>query len=292
MASIVKNSDLRIGLFDSGVGGLTVLRQIYRQMPSESVLYFGDTLRLPYGTKSPEEILQYVREIIDWMLTQGVKMVIMACNTSSALALETVQDEYDIPILGLILPGARAAVKKGKKIGVIATPATAASDAYGQAIREIDSKIQVWQVGCPEFVPLIEQNQLNSPHTVEVAHKYLQILIDQRIDTLIYGCTHYPHLEKIFQLILPQSVNIIDPAKYIVAAAQKELELMGLKNSKGASSEINSEAYVARQAHPSTRFCVSGSASKFASLAQQWLDYFPQVEQVTLNEQLTIGKEQ
>jgi glutamate racemase len=274
---LVKNSSLSIGLFDSGVGGLTVLKQIYRQMPDESILYFGDTARLPYGTKSPEAILQYVREIIDWMLTQGVKMVIMACNTSSALALEMVQDEYDIPILGLILPGARAAVQNGQTIGVIATPATAASNAYQIAIKEINPTIQVWQIGCPEFVPLIEQNQIDSVYTIEVARQYLQPLIKQNIDTLIYGCTHYRHLEKVFYSILPLSVRIIDPAEHIVVAAEKELELMGLKN---------------KQTSPSTRFCVSGSPQKFAVLSQQWLGYLPQVEQVQLSEQLTILNEQ
>ncbi|WP_144865288.1 glutamate racemase [Hyella patelloides] len=268
---MTKNSNLRIGLFDSGVGGLTVLRQIYRQMPQESILYFGDTARLPYGTKSPEEILQYVREIIDWMIAQGVKMVIMACNTSSALALETVQDEYDIPILGLILPGARAAVQQGKRIGVIATPATASSNAYGRAIEEVNPTVKVWQVGCPEFVMLIEQNQIDSASTKEVADKYLQPLIEQKIDTLIYGCTHYRHLEKVFQSILPPSISIIDPAEYIVVAAEKELELMGLKSN---------------QAPAPTRFCVSGLTQQFAFLSEQWLGFLPSVEQVQIDEQL------
>ena len=218
-------------------------------------------------------------------------MVIMACNTSSALALETVQDEYEIPILGLIFPGARAAVHQGQRIGVVATPATAASNAYASAIKEINPQAKVWEVGCPEFVPLIEHNQLHTPHTKEVARKYLQLLIDQRIDTLIYGCTHYPHLESIFRLILPSSISIVDPAEHIVIAANQELELMGLKNNESASSKFSSEACVPRQAHASTRFCVSGSPQKFASLAQQWLGYFPEVEQVKVNEQLTISNE-
>ena len=264
---MVENSNLRIGLFDSGVGGITVLRQIRAQMPQESVLYFGDTARLPYGTKTPEEILQYVREIIDWMLLQGVKMVIMACNTSSALALETVRDEYDIPILGLILPGARAAVRQGKRIGVIATPATVASNAYGRAIKEIDPTVSVWQVGCPEFVMLIEQNQIYSPQTTKVARKYLQPLIDRNIDTIVYGCTHYRHLEKIFFSILPASVRAIDPARHIIAAANKELKLMGLKSDLSPAP---------------TRFCVSGSAQQFAYLAQKWLGYLPLVERVEI----------
>ena len=150
-----------IGVFDSGVGGLTVLTQLYRQLPNESILYFGDTARLPYGTRSPAEIVQFTREILCWMQQQQVKMVVMACHTGSALALETVRWEFPFPILGVILPGAKAAVKQGKRIGVIATPATAASNAFPQAIQEIDSTAKVWQVGCPEFVPLIEDNRIN-----------------------------------------------------------------------------------------------------------------------------------
>lgn len=143
----------RIGVFDSGVGGLTVLRELYRQLPKESILYFGDTARLPYGKRSPQVILQYVREILTWMAAEEVKMVIMACNTSSALALETVQQEFNMPILGVILPGARAAVRQGRRIGVISTPATAASNAYRHAIHEITPDALVWQMACPELCP-------------------------------------------------------------------------------------------------------------------------------------------
>lgn len=256
-----------IGLFDSGLGGLTVLRELYRQAPQESVIYFGDTARLPYGTKSPAEILQYVREILTWMTQQQVKMVIMACNTSSALALETVRSEFNLPILGLILPGARAAVQQGQRIGVIATPATVKSNAYHQAIHEVDPTADTWQVGCPEFVPLIEDNRIEDPYTSAVAQSYLQPLIDQNIDTLIYGCTHYPHLAPVLRRILPPAVKLIDPAMHVVAAAVQELDLLGLSN--------------ARSPHP-TRFCVSGCPQTFNRLATQWLGYTPIAEQIEL----------
>lgn len=257
----------QIGIFDSGVGGLTVLKELYQQLPNESILYFADTARLPYGNRSPEEITQFVREILTWMADRGVKMVIMACNTSSALALETVQSEFHLPILGLILPGARAAVQKGRRIGVISTPATAASNAYLNAVKEIDPTAEVWQVGCPEFVPLIEQNRIRDPHTKKVATKYLEPLLARQIDTLIYGCTHYPHLEPLLQEILPSRVRLIDPAKYVVTAAEQELEILGLKSS--------------RLPLP-TRFCVSGSPEKFAQASRPWLGYVPVVEQVSL----------
>jgi glutamate racemase len=256
-----------IGIFDSGVGGLTVLRELYRQLPNESILYFADTARLPYGTRTPAEIRQFCFEILSWMMQQDVKMVIMACNTSSALALEAVQSEFDVPILGLILPGARAAVKQGKRIGVIATPATAASHAYRRAITEIDATAQVWQVGCPEFVPLVEQNRLHDPYTIEVARQYLAPLLEQQIDTLVYGCTHYPHLAPIVRRILPPLVKTVNPAEYVVTAAVQELDLTGLRNT---------------WAPMPTRFCVSGSPEQFAQLSVQWLGCTPKVEKVSL----------
>ena len=265
----MKNLHQRIGLFDSGVGGLTVLREMYRQMPTESLLYFADSARLPYGTRSPEEILRFVREILDWLCTQDVKMVIMACNTSSALALEAVRKEYDIPILGVILAGARAAVKQGQRIGVIATEATTKSHAYRQAIQEINPQTQVWEIPCPEFVRLIEQNQLHTEATKQVAQQYLAPLLKAQIDTLIYGCTHYRHLDQTIRHLLPNSVQIIDPAEHIVVAAETELSLLGLRNNQFSLP---------------TNYYVSGAPQKFASLSQQWLGYSPHVTQVPLKE--------
>jgi len=255
-----------IGIFDSGVGGLTVLRQLYQQLPHESIIYFGDTARLPYGIRSQAEILQFVREILEWMQKQGVKMVIMACNTSSALALETVRTEYNIPILGLILPGAKAAIQVGKRVGVIATPATAKSNAYKQAIREIAADVEVWQVGCPEFVPLIEQNRIHDPYTTQVARSYLEPLLKKEIDTLIYGCTHYPHLAPVLRSLLPDHVQLIDPAVHVVAACTQELDLLGLRNLRSPLP---------------TRFAVSGCSQQFAQSSMQWLGCTPMVENVS-----------
>lgn len=258
-----------IGVFDSGVGGLTVLREMYRQLPNESIIYFGDTAHLPYGIRSQAEILQYVREILKWMQRQSVKMVIMACNTSSALALEDVRKEFDFPILGVILPGAKAAVKQGKRIGVIATPATAKSNAYRQAITEIQPDVQVWQVSCPEFVPLIEQNRIHDPYTTEVARAYLEPLLKQEIDTLIYGCTHYPLLAPVLRSLLPAHVQLIDPAVYVVKACNQELDLLSIKSNHLPMP---------------TRFFVSGSPQQFAQSGLQWLGYTPLVEQVHLTD--------
>lgn len=257
----------RIGIFDSGIGGLTVLRELYRQLPNESILYFGDTARLPYGTRTSEEILYFVDEIVGWLVRSRVKMVLMACNTSSALALEKVKSKFDIPILGLIVPGANTAVKQGKRIGVIATPVTAASNAYRSAILAADASVQVWQVGCPYFVPLIEQNQINDPYTYQIAQEYLMPLIQQKIDTLVYGCTHYPYLEPVLQSLLPRSVNFVDPAVSLVKLAAKELEIMNLQN------------YTTPKP---TKFVVSGSPEKFADLSLQFLGYRPIVQGISL----------
>ncbi|MBF2058449.1 MAG: glutamate racemase [Cyanobacterium sp. T60_A2020_053] len=267
-------SSHRIGVFDSGVGGLTVLRQLYRQLPQESILYFGDTKRLPYGIRTAEEILQYVREILTWMSQEQVKMVIMACNTSSALALEQVRLEYDFPILGLIHPGAKSAVKVGKRIGVISTVATASSNAYRNAIQEIDPRVQVWQMGCPEFVPLIEQNLIHDPYTTQVAKEYLQPLLNNKIDTLVYGCTHYPHLEGILKELLPSRVKLVDPAQAVARATMKELEILGLRNQGEALP---------------TRFCISGDDGEdFASASHRWLGFAPVVEKIYLSPVLEV----
>ncbi|XGB42433.1 MAG: glutamate racemase [Nodosilinea sp. LVE1205-7] len=257
----------RIGIFDSGVGGLTVLSEIYRQLPNESVLYFGDTARLPYGSKSAEEILHFVRQILTWMADQQVKMVMMACNTSSALALDRVQAEFPFPILGLIRPGAQAAALASKRIGVIATAATVNSNAYPEAIQELVSDCQVWQVGCPDFVSIVENNQIQHPSTRAVAQTYLQPLLKAEIDTLIYGCTHYPHLASVFRGILPSGTRYINPAVSMVTAAARELDALGLRSTTPAWP---------------TEFCVSGSARQFRQLAVQWLGHQPQVGQINL----------
>jgi glutamate racemase len=270
---VVSSSPTRIGIFDSGVGGLTVLREIYRQLPNESVLYFGDTARLPYGPRSPEEILYFVRQILTWMESQGVKMVMMACNTSSALALDIVQQEFSFPILGLIRPGAQAAAVRSRRVGVIATQATVNSNAYQSAIQELRSDCQVWQVACPQFVPFVEQHQIQSPHTRRTAQNLLQPLVEAQIDTLIYGCTHYPLLAPVLHTVLPPSVSYVDPAIHMVAAAARELDALGLRSSSPAWS---------------TDFYVSGQPQHFSKLAVRWLGHQPTVRQVTLPELVAL----
>ncbi len=286
-------SNFKIGVFDSGVGGLTVLNEMCEQLPNESVIYFGDTARVPYGNRSKSEILLFVREIIAWMMSLEVKMIIMACNTSSALVLEEVRSEFPIPILGIILPGARAAVKSGKRIGVVSTQATADSNAYQQAVLEIDPTAKVWQMGCPDFVPLIESDRIHDPYTLAVAKRYLAPLIAADIDTLVYGCTHYPHLAPIFKQILPENITLVDPAKHLAGATAQELEILRLRRSKApgqtnnrqrnnpaAPSDLQS-SYSQSQLR-STEFYVSGDPDQFAQVSQQWLGYKPEVKQISV----------
>jgi glutamate racemase len=259
--------DLPIGVFDSGVGGLTVLNALQSTLPHESFVYFGDTAHVPYGNRPQAEIQELVRQILTWMVKQPIKMAIMACNTSSALALDVVRSEFEIPILGVILPGARAAVRQGRRIGVIATPATVASECYERAILEINPDVEVFQVACPEFVPLIEANQILHPHTRRIVWLRLQPLVEAQIDTLIYGCTHYPHLAPVIQQLLPSYITLVDPAVHMAAAVAQELELLNLKSS---------------QRLPQTKFFVSGQPEQFANSSQPCLGFTPQVEWVGL----------
>lgn len=268
LSSADARSRAPIGIFDSGVGGLTVLKAIARQLPHEALLYFGDTARLPYGTRSQVEIIQFVREILNWMQLHGAKMVVMACNTSSALALDCVRREFDMPILGVILPAARMAAR-GKRIGVIATPATAASGSYTQAMLEYNPAVQVWEVGCPEFVPIIESGRIYEPSTTSIVATHVQKLMEHDIDTLVYGCTHYPHLKPVIDTLLPGSIHQVDPAVPVSEAVFHELQMLGLLNMETAQ-------------HRTIRYCVSQHPEKFSSLASQWLGYIPQVEQITL----------
>jgi glutamate racemase len=268
LSSVVPSQDLPIGVFDSGVGGLTVLKALQQTLPHESFLYFGDTAHVPYGDRPPHEIQSLSRQILEWLVGRPIKMAVVACNTSSALALDTVRNEFDIPILGVILPGAKAAVKQGQRIGVIATPATVASNCYRQAILEINPEVEVFQVACPEFVPLIESNQIDHPQTRTIVENRLQPLIEVGIDTLVYGCTHYPHLDSLIQALLSSHVTRVDPAVHMAAAAAQELEILNLKGSPQTKS--------------TTQFFVSGNPEQFARSSRGCLGFVPEVKAVNL----------
>ncbi len=208
-----------IGVFDSGIGGLTVAKALREELPSESIIYFGDTARVPYGTKSKTTIVKFSLENVEFLLRFGVKCIVIACNTSSSWALPTLRKYFKVPIVGVIRPGALAAVRatRNKRIGIIGTTATIHSRAYELAIQRLDPKIKAFSQSCPLFVPLVEEGWLNGSICRTVAQKYLDPLKRQRIDTLILGCTHYPLLAPTIQHALGPQVTLVDSARQTAA---------------------------------------------------------------------------
>lgn len=261
-----------IGVFDSGVGGLTVAREIIRQLPNEKIIYFGDTARVPYGSKSKENIIRYSRQIIRFLKSKNVKAIVVACNTASAIALEEIRDEIDIPIIGVVKPGAKVASAntKNKRIGIIATEATINSNIYTDIIHENDNDITVFGKACPLFVPLVEEGLLDDPVTDEIARRYLDELKSKDIDTLILGCTHYPLLRKTVGRIIGDNVNLVNPA-YETALSLKEL-LLSKGIAAGDEHQYESEMYA---------FYVSDTAEKFKKFANSIMpfniDYIHQI---------------
>lgn len=251
-------SDSRpIGVFDSGVGGLTVLRAISARLPLESLVYFGDCARVPYGTKSPETIVRYSREAASFLLERNVKALVVACNTATAAALPTLASELPIPVLGVVQPGARAAVAVTKgRVGVIATEGTVKSHAYERAIREHDSSVSVFESACPLFVPLAEEGWANTRVAREVAEIYLRPLLDENIDTLVLGCTHYPILRKTIAEVCGAGVTIVDSAE--TTASEVESLLEGRRALAEAAGE--------------THFLVTDAADRFKRIAGDFLE--------------------
>ena len=208
-----------IGVFDSGIGGLTVVKALVEELPSESIVYFGDTARVPYGTKSKSTIVKFSLENVEFLLRFDVKCIIIACNTSSSWALPTLRKYFKVPMIGVIRPGAIAAVRqtRTKRIGVIGTRATIQSRAYEVAIHRLDPTVKVFSQSCPLFVPLVETGWLNGSVCRDVTTQYLTPLKQQRIDTLILGCTHYPLLAPTLQRVLGPHVALIDSAQQTIA---------------------------------------------------------------------------
>lgn len=252
-----------VGVFDSGVGGLTVAREIMRQLPNENLVYFGDTARVPYGSKSRDNIIRYSRQIIHFLKTKGVKAIVIACNTASALALDVVREESDIPIIGVVEPGARAAlqVTKTKKIGVIGTEATVQSAMYGKIIRELDPEVSVVGKACPLFVPLVEEGFAKHKVTEEIIDYYLAPMRESDIDSLILGCTHYPLLRSRIRAYMGEKIQLVNPA-YETAMDLKHM----MEKSQMANEGMEGE-------HASYSFYVSDAADKFKQFANSILPY-------------------
>jgi len=227
-----------IGVFDSGLGGLTVAKAIKAKLPNENIVYLGDTARVPYGNKSTLLVTDYATQIINFLLEENAKLIVVACNTASALALPALQSEFQVQILGVILPGSKAAVHatRNKHVGVIGTIATINSNAYSQALNEIDSSIQITAQACPLFVPLVEEGWLNGPVPSEVTASYLKSINVANVDTLILGCTHYPLLKPMIQEHVNDNTVLIDSAETVAEEASTillEKKMMADSNNKG-----------------------------------------------------------
>lgn len=278
----MNNKENPIGVFDSGVGGLTVVKEIIRQIPNERIVYFGDTARVPYGSKSKNTITKYTRQIIRFLQTYDVKAIVVACNTASACALEEVEKELEVPIIGVVKPGAKAAVDRTQngKIGIIATESTINSEMYERFIRQRNEQITVLGKACPLFVPLVEEGLWEDSITYEMTRRYLKELLREDIDTLILGCTHYPLLKKTIGDVVGEKVALVNPA-YETAKELKELleskELLHLPE-----ENRDPEKY---------KFFVSDVADKFRNFAETIFSNFneelaagPATEQVNIEE--------
>lgn len=253
-----------IGVFDSGVGGLTVVKEIMDQLPQEKIVYFGDTARVPYGSKSQDTIIRYSKQIIRFLKTKQVKAIVVACNTASAFALEAVKKELDIPIIGVVKPGVNAALTalKGDIIGVIGTEGTIHSKIYSDLIYEKNKKIKVIETACPLFVPLVEEGLLNDVVTEEIASRYLRELKRADIDALILGCTHYPLIYDTISKIMGDKVFLVNPAYETAKELKALLKKEGLEKITAKSKE-----------NSMNQFYVSDSASKFYKFAKWILSY-------------------
>jgi glutamate racemase len=248
-----------IGIFDSGIGGLTVARAIYERLPHESTIYFGDTARVPYGPKSPETVTRYSLEILHWLLAQGVKAVVVACNTSTAHALRKLQETTAVPVLGVIKPGARAAIAAGAggPIGVIGTAGTIASGAYQRALNALAPGLAVIQRACPLFVPLVEEGWFDHPATELVAADYLRELRQECVRSLVLGCTHYPLLKPMLQRVMGAEVRLIDSGQATAVALATILE------DKSLGTPGDTEAH--------HRFVVSDDEARFRQVGSRFI---------------------
>ncbi|WP_377888264.1 glutamate racemase [Alkalihalobacillus sp. R86527] len=251
-----------IGIIDSGVGGLTVAKEVMRQLPKEEIVYLGDTARCPYGPRTSDEVRQYTWEMTNYLLEQyQIKMLIIACNTATAVVLKELQEQLTIPVRGVINPGARSAIKvtTNSHIGVIGTSGTIASGAYKDALKAINNEIKVESLACPPFVPLVEAGNLDSKETFEIVNTTLKPLKDKGIDSIILGCTHYPLLEKVIQTVMGDEISII------CSGDETAYEVSGIL-------EYSSLLYTGDE-KPSHTFLTTGSIGNFTKIATHWLEH-------------------
>ena len=253
-------SNRPIGVFDSGLGGLTVLKEINKILPNENIVYFGDTARVPYGSRSKDTVIQYTFQAINFLISKNVKAIVIACNTATARALKLAQEKYDIPIIGVIEAGARTAAytTKNNMVGVIGTQGTINSKAYNVEISKLNKDIRIIDKACPLFVPIVEEGWSNTDVAYLTAKRYLQELIDQGIDSLVLGCTHYPLLRKTIGEVVGDNIILVNPAKETAKDLEKVLQLKNLLKIEDTKSNY--------------QYYVSDIPEKFALLASEFLN--------------------
>lgn len=266
---------LPIGIFDSGVGGLTVYRALHERLPNEHFVYLGDTARVPYGTKSLATVERYAIENSLFLASRGIKLLVVACNTASALALPKIRERIGIEVVGVIGPGARRAVEITKanprpKIGVIATEATVASRAYSEAIRRASDSAEIIETACHLFVPLAEENWTREPETLSIARKYLIEIVEREVDALVLGCTHYPILREVIQAAVGANVRLIDSGEATADEVKRLLEAKNLANNDPPPRERER-----RLCDDLDHFYVTDAAERFARVAERFLGVKP-----------------
>lgn len=247
-----------IGVFDSGIGGLTVAAELFRQLPEEKIVYFGDTGRYPYGVRSQQVVQRFSRQAMRFLLEKEAKFIVVACNTATAMALEVLQQEFDVSIIGVVVPGSRAAAaaSKNRKVGVIGTPGTIRSGSYERTIQRTAPEVQVFSLPCPLFVPLAEEGFTDKPATHLIAEEYLTPLKKHGIDTLVLGCTHYPLLKKAIGQVMGPGVRLVDSAEETAREVKQELVRLDLLRPDG---------------HPKPEYYVSDTPEKFVEISQRFL---------------------
>lgn len=260
-----------VGIFDSGVGGLTVLKEIIRIMPGEDLIYLGDTARVPYGIRSPETVIRYAQENTEFLLHKDIKLIVVACNTATAVGLEVLKERTDVPVIGVLHPGAEAAIRatRNKRVGVIGTEATIGSSAYHKALRSLNGDVEVIGVPCPLFVPIVEEGLLEGEIADGLAVRYLDGLKNSGIDTLVLGCTHYPLLKGVIGKVMGESVVLIDSAIETARAVLDALRARGLLRDENPS--------------PLRRFFVTDAPERFRRIGEVFLGQkIGQIERVEI----------
>ena len=257
----INKKNRAIGVFDSGIGGLTVLKEIIKELPHESTIYLGDTARVPYGIRSPETVIRYSFENTQFLSSKDIKLLVVACNTASSISLDAIKNSISVPIVGVIEPGSKAAVRetKNQKIGVIGTDTTIKSNSYTKAIKSIDNSIEVFGLACPLFVPLIEEGWTEGTIATLIARQYLDRLKDKGIDTIVLGCTHYPLLKMVIAEVVGEGVSLID------SAVETSYEIKTILTTLNLNTE--------QKGPPLREFYVTDSPERFLMVGENFLGH-------------------